>query len=97
MATKSTNKTGISKVAEKIAAIAGTIAGKKNQLVKKASVAIDTVKSKVHDLTAPKKAVARKAVKKVAKKAKVATKKVVKKAAAAKKKVKKVAKKVVKK
>jgi hypothetical protein len=85
MATKSNSKTGISKVAEKIASIAGTLAGKKNLLVKKASIAIDTVKSKVHDLTAPKKP-----VKKAVKKAKTATKKIVKKvagkASAAKKK-----------
>lgn len=76
-------------MAEKIAAIAGTLAGKKNLLVKKASIAIDTVKSKVHDLTAPKKAVTKKTVKKVAGKVS-ATKK---KGATAASKVKKAAKK----
>ena len=84
---KSTEKSKLLKVAEKVGTIAGTIVGKKNQLVKKAETVIETAKEKVHELTSKKadvkkaaKATTKKAVSKVTKKA-AEVKKVARKAA----------------
>ena len=82
-------KSKLLKVAETVGTIAGTVVGKKNQLVKKAEKVIATAKEKVHELTA-KKAKAKKTVKKAVKKA---AKKAVTKAAKKTAEVKKVAKK----
>lgn len=89
------------KIAEKVGEIAGRIVNEKEHLTSMATGAIDSVKSTLNKITAPKKKIAKKA-KKVVKKAasKSANKsanKIVKKAAVVKKKVKKAAKKVVKK
>jgi hypothetical protein len=92
---------GVIKVAGALGAIAGTVAVKKDQLVKKAGEVIDTAKAKWKSITgakrtAPKKV--KKAVKKAATKAKgsvkKAAKKVVKRSAVAKTTVKKTAGKV---
>jgi hypothetical protein len=95
MATKKTTtsksaqpKSKLLKAAEKIGTIAGTIAGKKNQLIKKAGRVIESTKAKVHELTAKKEA-----VKKAARKdAKLAVKKVSGKVSEVKKAAKKDAK-----
>ena len=81
-------KTTVIKIAETIGTVAGEIAVKKDQFVNMASGAIDTVKSKLRDLTAPKKS-AKPVVKKV-------KKAVAKKVTTVKKAVKKAEKKVVK-
>ena len=81
-------KTTMIKIAEKVGEIAGEISVKKDQIVGIASTAIESVKSTLHNITAPKKtaskkaakAVVKKAIKPVAKKAKAAVKKVAKKA-----------------
>ncbi len=58
----------VQEAAQKVAAVAGSIVGRKNQLVKKAKDALDLAKAKVHELTAEKKTTASN-VKKDAKKA----------------------------
>ena len=80
MATKKTNskkeKSTMVKIAETIGQVAGEISVKKDQLAEMASHAVETVKEKIHDFTAPKEKAVKKAVKKVVKKAapkKVAT------------------------
>jgi len=84
-------KSTMIKIAETIGQVAAEISVKKDQFTDMASQAIDAVKSKVHEITAPKVEPVKKAAKVVAKKA--APKKVVpKKVAAVKKSVKKVVK-----
>lgn len=78
-------KSKLLKVAETVGTIAGTVVGKKNQLVKKAEKVIATAKEKVQELTT-KKAQVKKTAKKVVKRA-------VKKAAKKTAEVKRVAKK----
>src|SRR5688572_3732386 len=62
MATNRTNpskpvveKSKLLKVAEKVGTIAGTVVGKKNQLVRKAEIAIEKAKEKVTEFAAKKK------------------------------------------
>ncbi len=93
MATKKSatkTKSGVLKVAEKIGSIAGTVVGRKNQLLRKAGEVIDNAKAKLQSITGAKKTAAKKvkkAVKKAAKNVKDSAQKVAKKASAAKKKV----------
>lgn len=94
-------KSTMIKIAETIGQVAAEISVKKDQLTDMASHAIDAVKSKVHEITAPKVKPVKKAAKVVSKKAatvKKSVKKTVKqankKAAPVKKAVKKAMKKV---
>lgn len=109
-ATTIDEKSTLIKIAETIGEVAGEISVKKDQLTDMASNAINTVKAKIHDMTAPKVKVVKKTAKRAAKKAapkkvakaikkvsKKAVKKVTKKTAGAKKAVAKTAKKVTKK
>jgi len=90
---KSTQKSKLLQAAEKVGTIAGTIVGRKNQLVKKAEKVIQSTKAKVRDLTARKEV-----IKKAAKKdAKIALSKVSRKVTQVKKATKKDAKIAVKK
>jgi hypothetical protein len=85
---KSSQKSKLLRAAETVGTIAGTIIGKKNQLVKKAEKVIQSTKAKVHDFTTKKEV-----IKKAAKKdAKIALAKVTRKVAEVKKAAKKDAK-----
>ena len=86
-------KSTLVKIAETIGEVAAEISVKKDQITDMASNAVDAVKAKIHDITAPKAKAIKKAAKPVVKKA--TPKKVVK--ATAKKVNKKVVKPVTKK
>lgn len=93
------------KIAGKVGELAGKIVNQKDQLVKKAGDAIDSIKTAVHDATANKKTAVKKVIKKdvkkvakkVEKKVVKPVKKAVKKASSATNKLQKTAKKTVKK
>ena len=59
----------MTKIAETIGEVAGEISVKSEQITDMASNAFDAVKSKLHDITAPKVTAVKKAVKAVTKKA----------------------------
>jgi len=62
-------KSAMNKIAETIGTVAGEIAVKKDQITDMASNAIEAVKSKIHEATAPEIKKSNTAVKKVSKKA----------------------------
>ena len=86
-------KSTMIKIAETIGYVAGEISVKKDQLTDIASHAIDAIKSKIHDITAPDVKEVKKAAKDVVKK--TAPKKAVK--AVEKKVTKKIVKQIIKK